>query len=410
MAGKVAYIMSRFPHLPETFILREMSALEDLGWDIALYPLIIQDQTVLHEESGVWVERAHFVPFLSWQVVLANLMFFFRMPIRYSVTLLQAWVENVPSPKFFARAVVLFPKAVMMASLMQSEAVEHIHAHYATHPALVAWIIHRLTGLSYSVTAHAHDIFVVQTMLKTKLRAAAFIAAISEFNRQYMVDVVGEDIRRKIHIIHCGIVPDWYSKKSQGDKESGGRIEILNISSLQPYKGQIYLLKACKILEEWCIPFHCQIIGEGEERENLENFLRAHRLSDQVHLLGALAQEKVAQILQTVDCYVQPSVIADDGKMEGIPVAIMEALATGLPVIATNISGIPEIIRSGETGFLISPGDAAELASTIKEVFQRKDYAQQMAMAGRNLVHKEFDLFTNVDLLAIQFENIITRE
>ncbi|MBC8506714.1 MAG: glycosyltransferase [Chloroflexi bacterium] len=409
MAGKIAYIMSRFPHLPETFILREMNALEDMGWDIALYPLILQEQSVLHEESKVWVERAHYAPFLSWQVVRANLLTFIQMPFRYFGTLLRTVIENIPSPKFAARALILFPKAVLMAHLMQREGVEHIHAHYATHPALVAWIIHRLSGLSYSVTVHAHDIFVVKTMLKTKLGAASFIAAISEFNRDFLADLVGENIREKTYIIHCGIVPAWYSKDSVRTGGSKGTFEILNISSLQPYKGQLNLLKACSILKEWGIPFRCRIIGEGEERDNLEEFIRANGLSEDVFLLGALSQEKVAQILQTVDCYVQPSVIAADGKMEGIPVAIMEALATGLAVIATNISGIPELIRSGETGLLVPPGDAPALASAIMEMFQSKKFAKQLAVEGKKLVLKEFDLYKNVAQLALQFQYEVAR-
>jgi len=272
---------------------------------------------------------------------------------------------------------------------------------------LVAWIIHQLTGLSYSVTVHAHDIFVDKSMLKTKLSDATFIAAISKFNRSFLAREVGEEIREKTHIIHCGIVPSWYSDNLEMNRAPEEPFEIINISSLQPYKGQIYLLEACVQLREWGIPFRCRIIGEGDERSTLKRFIETNDLRDDVQLLGALPQEKVAELLPTAHCYVQPSVVTSDGKMEGIPVALMEALASGLPVVATRISGIPELIRSGETGLLVPPEDVETLASALKEIFQNKGFAAEMAMAGRNLVLDEFDLDKNVELLAARFQQVI---
>ncbi|MGH2522290.1 MAG: glycosyltransferase [Anaerolineales bacterium] len=118
--------------------------------------------------------------------------------------------ENRTSPNFLLRAMALLPKAVYATRLMQREGIRHIHAHYATHPAFVAWVIHRLTGIRYSITVHAHDIFVHTAMLATKLREAAFVVAISEYNREYLARVVGEWVRDKIHLVHCGITPDAY--------------------------------------------------------------------------------------------------------------------------------------------------------------------------------------------------------
>jgi len=166
-------------------------------------------------------------------------------------------------------------------------------------------------------------------------------------------------------------------------------------------------LEACVQLREWGIPFRCRIIGEGDERSTLKRFIETNDLRDDVQLLGALPQEKVAELLPTAHCYVQPSVVTSDGKMEGIPVALMEALASGLPVVATRISGIPELIRSGETGLLVPPEDVETLASALKEIFQNKGFAAEMAMAGRNLVLDEFDLDKNVELLAARFQQVI---
>ena len=396
---KIAYIMSRFPHLPETFILREMNSMVESGWPISLYPLILQDQEVVHPEASSWVTRAKHLPFLSWEVLAANGHYLKQNPVRYLSTWGRTLKETLQSPNFFLRALALLPKAAYAAQLMQQEGINHIHAHYATHPALVAWIIHQLTDIPYSMTVHAHDIFVRTAMLNTKIQTATFVAAISEFNREYLADLLGTWVRDKIHIVHCGILPDNYLP-STNFLESGKPIEIINIGSLQPYKGQQYLIDACAHLRDWGIPFQCRIIGEGEERRNLEQLIVNHHLEAQVQLLGAKTQEEVAALLPTAHCYIQPSIITPSGKMEGIPVSIMEALACELPVIATQLSGIPELVRPNESGHLVPPGDALALASTIAQVHQNYEAAKQMAVNGRRLVLQEFELKNNAHRLS----------
>jgi glycosyltransferase involved in cell wall biosynthesis len=410
VAEKIAYIMSRFPHLPETFILREMNALERHGWQICLYPLIRQDQSVIHEDARRWIERVRYVPFFSVAVLKENVITFLKMPLKYVRTWLRLFFENLSSLDFLMRSLAVFPKAVSMAARMGEEGVRHIHAHYATHPALAAWVIHQLAGISYSVTVHAHDIFVDKAMLKTKLEAAAFIVAISDFNRRYLAEHVGSHLLRKIDVIHCGIDPAWYQEK-QGIRETlTKRLEIINVGSLQPYKGHLHLVEACSLLKERGLRFRCRIIGDGALHQRLERLIEREELQDDVFLLGALPQEEVAGLLPTADCYVQPSVITPEGKMEGIPVALMEAYAAGLPVIATNISGIPELVRPGETGFLVPPEDSLALADMIMHLHHHFDHARQLAKQGRELVLDQFDLDQNVQLLAARFAEVIRTE
>jgi len=403
---KIAYIMSRFPHLPETFILREMNAMVESGWPISLYPLILQEQQVVHPEASSWVAQAKNLPFFSWAVLAANGRYLKQNPVRFFSIWGRTLKENLQSPNFFLRALALLPKAAYAAQQMEQEGIKHIHAHYATHPALVAWIVHQFTGIPYSMTVHAHDIFVRTAMLTTKLRAATFVAAISEFNREYLADMVGTWVRDKIHIVHCGILPDNYLI-STNLLESNKPIEIINIGSLQPYKGQQYLIDACAHLRDWGIPFQCRIIGEGEERRRLEQLIVNHDLEGQVKLLGAKTQEEVAALLPTAHCYIQPSIITPLGKMEGIPVSIMEALACELPVIATQLSGIPELVRPNENGYLVPPADALALASMIAEVRQNYEAAKEMAVNGRRLVLQEFELKKNARHLSDLLEQSI---
>lgn len=404
MPAKVAYIMSRFPHLPETFILREMIEVERQGLEVALYPLIVQTQNVIHPEAQDWMARAHRLPWISGEILSANWRRFTTHPAQYASLFWQVFSGNLPSPKFFIRALAMFPKMIRMAELMQADGISHIHAHYATHPALAAWVIHRLTGIPYSITAHAHDIYVDRTMLAPKIHDAAFIVAISDFNRQFLARHLGEWVLGKTHVIRCGIQPERY-KPTQ--KQPSERFEIVSIGSLQPYKGQQYLVEACAILHQRGLNFRCQIIGGGELRSELEQLIASHNLQGQVILTGPQTQDSVAKMLGEADCYVQPSIITPSGKMEGIPVALMEAMACALPVIATQISGIPELVLPAETGCLVPEKNPEALANAILSYSANPDSAQTLAQKGRNLILNEYTLQDNISMLLLLLNNSV---
>ncbi len=399
---KVAYIMSRFPHLPETFILREMMEVERQGGQISLYPLMIQNQTVVHPEALNWIPRANRFPWMSEEILQSNWKFLSSHPAQYAALVWKALWGNLSSPNFFLRALAIFPKAVCMAERMKAEGINHIHAHYATHPALAAWIIHRLTGIPYSITVHAHDIYVDRTMLGPKIRDAAFVAAISEFNKQFIAKHLGKWTLDKTHIIHCGIQPEKYR---QAERKGSERFEIVSIGSLQPYKGQRYLIESCANLRDQGLNFRCRIIGGGELLSDLKNLVAARNLEDHVVLTGPQTQDAVSTMLSEADCYIQPSVVTSSGKMEGIPVALMEAMACGLPVVATNISGIPELVRPGETGWLVPEKEARKLAETIAEIIAHPAEARRRSQAGRELVYREFNLQKNSEELLFLFAN-----
>jgi glycosyltransferase involved in cell wall biosynthesis len=293
MPNRIAYIVSRFPHLPETFILREMIELEKLGWQVELYPLIIQRQALVHEEAQPWIRRAHVVPWFSPGLLSANLRTLAQHPRRYALLFLRVLLENIRSPGFLARALLLFPRAVWMAAHLKAQRIHHIHAHYATHPALVAWLINQLTGIPYSMTVHAHDIFVEKPMLATKIQDAVFVSSISEFNRKYLAKMFGPWVIDKTEIVRCGIEPSHYRLSVPNGTARSNRLEILSVGSLQPYKGHIYLLKACAELKQRGIPFRCRIIGGGDLRRMLERSIQEYGLEQCVELLGPRTQADV---------------------------------------------------------------------------------------------------------------------
>lgn len=408
MGRKVAYIMSRFPHLPETFILREMIGMEEHGWEIALYPLIFQaNQPVVHAEAVPWLARAYRAG--AARIASANFRMFFKEPGRVITTFARMVAGNASSAGFLLRAMFLFPRAVWMAESIRKEGVVHIHAHYATHPALVAWIIHRLTGIPYSVTVHAHDIFVNRTMLREKLQEAAAVVAISDFNRSYLMQHLGPQIGEKIHIIHCGINLAEYGGSAK-TAHATGQFEIISVGSLQPYKGQKDLIAACAILAHRGVPFRCRIIGGGELESSLRTQIAELKLEGCVELSGPRNQKEVAAMLAEADCYVQPSVVTSTGKMEGIPVSLMEAMASGVPVVATSISGIPELVRDGDTGLLVPPGSPDAVADALQEVLNKPAEARQRVERAQALVSSEFDIHKTVAALSALIGSLAPQE
>jgi colanic acid/amylovoran biosynthesis glycosyltransferase len=398
---KIAYIISRFPLLSETFILREMIEMEHQGYQIALYPIICQDKLIVHEEAKKWIPLANCIPFISIEVLLENINSFLQNPLRYLSLLWSVFKGNLSSIDFLFKGLYLFPKAVYTANMLQREGIEHIHAHYITHPGLEAWLIYKLTGISFSITVHSHDIYDCQAMLETKLRDAVFIASISMYNINFMAELVGDWIREKCYVVHCGIEPSRYSPQlKKAIKKESNVFEIIHVGSLHWKKGQIYLIRAMALLNKLEVRARLRIIGDGEERPNLEKEISKHSLGGMVELMGAKTQAEVAALLPSADCYVQSSL------SEGIPVAIMEAMASKLPVIATKITGIPELVLHEQTGLLVPPGDVKALADAILLIKTNPSKAKMMGEHGYILVCREFDLQKNTAKLANLFNSV----
>jgi glycosyltransferase involved in cell wall biosynthesis len=383
---KIAYIMSRFPLLSETFILREMIEVERLGHTISLYPLICQNQPLVHPEAQAWIPRAKCIPFISKDILKENFRVFIKNPWKYCSLLWKIFWGNISSFDFMTKGIYMFPKAVYTAKQLQAEDIDHIHAHYATHPALMAWIIHQLTGIKYSITIHSHDVYDCHAFLEPKLKGAALLVPISHYNVKYLANLLGDWVYAKCRVVRCGIDISRYKIKKQ---TRGEVFEILQIGTMHWKKAQVSLIQATALLREHNFAFRLRIIGEGEERPKIEAEIKKYQLEGHVELLGAKTQAEVAEILPTADCYIQSSV------SEGIPVAIMEAMACKLPVVATEITGIPELVLQGKTGILIPAADIKGMADALFEIYSNVDVAYQMGEDGRAWVQTEFDLQKN---------------
>src|SRR3990172_3671520 len=199
---KVAYIMSRFPKLTETFILYEMLAMQKQGIQVEVYPLLRERIEVMHPEAMQFVEAAHYQPFISPSILRANLHFLRKKPRAYLETFWVLLRANWGSFGFFTGALGIFPKVVLFAYQMEAENINHVHAHFASHPAAAGFIIHRLVGIPYSFTAHGSDLHRDRHMLREKVAESAFVAAISEYNKELIVSECDGKYRDKVTIIH----------------------------------------------------------------------------------------------------------------------------------------------------------------------------------------------------------------
>ncbi len=393
----LGYVVSRYPLLSETFILREMWELERQGHQVHIYPLR-RVRGLRHARTQALQAR---VWHAGWAAPRSQARWLRRRPGAYLAALGAALWHNRGDANLWLGAAAYWPKAAAIAERMQRDGVQQIHAHYATHPALVAYLAHRLTAIPYSFTAHAHDLFLHRAMLGRKIAAASQVVAISRFN-QAILEAARGGARTPIAVVHCGVECDVLAaagaRRPERETAAAG-LRLLSVGSLQAYKGHRVLVQACAQLRDRGVRLHCRILGGGGLAPALRRQIAALGLHAQVELAGAVTESEVAAALAQADVFVLPSIVAPSGQMEGIPVALMEAMAAGLPVVASRLSGIPELIRDGCDGLLVPPGDAEALAQAVLGLADAGE-RRRLGAAAQQRVRAEFELTANVGQLA----------
>jgi glycosyltransferase involved in cell wall biosynthesis len=306
---------------------------------------------------------------------------------------------------------------------MEAEGVQHVHCHFATHAAFAGLVAHRLTGLPFSFTAHGFDIHVDRRMLARKVDEAAFVVAISDFNRRVILGETRGRHADRVHVVHCGVDPDRFrprwaapgvggettaepeATRSVGPAEPPGPPEarpftVIAVGRLAPVKGHRVLIEACRRLIDEGVSVRCLVAGAGPLRDELAAQALALGLDGRCTLLGGLTAPEVAALMHRADVLVHPSVPTSGNQSEGVPVVLMEAMATGLPVVASRITGIPELVEDGVTGLLVEPGDAAGVAAALRRIHDDPALVALLGRAARERVMADFDLDANAARLA----------
>lgn len=388
----MAVFLSRFPSVTETFILREVTEFERQGQSVRLVPMLRETPKVVHDAAQPWTLRALYTSYVSPAIAAANLRTFLRHPLRYVWLLVRLIAGTLRSPGMLVRTLALFPKSVYLAQQLTAEGVPHIHAHYATHPSTMALIVSSLSNITFSFTVHAHDIQVDRSLLRWKLRETRFVRSISDYNKRFLEKLYPAEARGKIFVVHVGIDPEKYEANARIQRTASGVPRLLCVAAHKPYKGLPVLIEACRILKNEGVAFQCDVLGDGPMRTELERMIATAGLEQQFHLLGARPEHVVAEMMREASIFVLPSIIAADGQMEGIPVALMEAMASARAVVTTSISGIPELVEDGVSGLLVPPGDAAALARALRELLENPARANEMGRRGQEAVRGAFTL------------------
>ena len=399
----VGYVVSAWPRLSETFILNEVISIERLGVRLRIFTTKEAEGKVANTKASV-VHAP--VTCLSLKhnpraIGQSCIRLFLRQPVRFCQTVLRALR--------YRRWGVLrcFFQATYLAEILVRESLTHLHAHFAHDPTLVTMFAHYLTGIPYSFTAHAKDIYVKTSpeLLRAEAQTAQAVVTCTEYNRRYLSTQIGSANNGKLHCIYHGLDLSEFKFCSPWTVDGEPPV-ILSVARLVEKKGLSDLISAADILRQRGRRFHVEIVGDGPLRERLEAQVRRLGLNDHVRFLGPLPHERLCRIYQSVCVFALPCVVAPDGDRDGIPNVLLEAMASGVPVVSTPVSGIPEVIRAEVEGLLVPPNSPRTLADALDKLLNSAELREQLALAARAKIETCFSIERNSAQLLSLFQSV----
>ena len=385
----VGYVVSAWPRLSETFILNEVIAVERSGLQLRIFSVKDPKDEPVH--AKVAQVRAR-VTSLSMQhnrkaILQAGFGLFLRRPVGCSRTILQAMRYRLWG------VLRCFFQASYLAELLSRDPLTHLHAHFAHDPALVAMFTHQLTGIPYSFTAHAKDIYVKTPpeLLRAEAQQARAVITCTEYNRRYLSTQIGSAANGKLHCVYHGLDLSQFKFCWPRASDSAPPV-ILSVARLAEKKGLSDLILAADILRQRGRRFQVEIVGEGPLRPSLEAQVGRLGLHAWVKLLGALPHERLCHTYRRVCVFALPCIVAPDGDRDGIPNVLLEAMASGVPVVSTPVSGIPELINSEGEGLLVPPRSPAKLADALDRLLSSPELRERLALAARAKIETCFSI------------------
>ncbi len=394
----VGYLLKTFPKLSETFILNEMLELERQGVNLHVFSLRRPQDQNHHPAVSRLQAPVTYIPSLlpEWQreeetQLLDCLATWGHRDFATLMATLQFYCDRPED-----RRLNEFLQGVYLASEMEQLGIDHLHVHFANIPAATAEIAKQLSGIPFSLTAHAKDIYLTDaSALNRRLQAAEFTLTCTDYNRQYLEAIAGPAC--PIHLAYHGIDLSRFTPSSAVVPSATHEpLQILSVGRFCEKKGFPYLLAACHQLQETGIDFRCRIVGYGPLETALTTQIEELGLGDRVTLVGKLTQAEVIAEYRWADVFVLPCQVTDDGDRDGIPNVLLEAMAMGLPVISTAISGITELVKSGQNGLLVAEKNAPAIAAALEKLARDRTLAQCLGLAGSRTVHRNFTLEQNV--------------
>lgn len=393
---KIGYVLKRYPRFSETFIVTEILAHEAAGLEIEIFALRSVEETHFQDMLGRVRAPVTRVPdsFRGADTI-------WSLICNARDMLPGGWAALGGIKEAGGRNVA---QAIIVALACQARGITHLHAHFGTVSTTVARLAAGLAGITYSFTAHAKDIYhdyEEPVELDIKLRDAAAAVTVSDFNLAYLRDRFGVDAKKVVRVYN-GLDLDRFTYALP---RSGG--EILAVGRLVEKKGFDVLVAAMDLLRAQGRDATCRIIGAGEIAGALQAQIDAAGLNNQVRLSGPRPQAEVMTALRDAAMLVCPCVVGGDGNRDGLPTVLLEAMALGTPCIATDVTGIPELVRNGETGLCVRERDAQALAAAMAQLLDAPDLGQRYSKAGRALIEREFDIARNTARLRRVFAGAV---
>jgi glycosyltransferase involved in cell wall biosynthesis len=395
---KILYLVNQYPKVSHTFIRREILSLEEQGVDVIRVAMRSDDPIGMSEVDKSEFSKTHYV-LQQGKVDLVKhvLKAFLSNPQRFSNALKVMLRMYLASKQSLLIHLIYLVESCNVAAVCGSKKVDHIHAHFGTNPAEVAMYTSIITGVPYSFTVHGPEEFdkPLTLNLNQKIKHASKVIAITHYCKSQLFRWADYKDWHKVKIIHCGLESDFFDRDSLTKIRASDTLQFLCIGRLCEQKGQLLLLQAFNNFIKSGNDAYLTLAGDGEMRSDVEQFITANKLHNHVKITGWVDSNQIKQMLSKSDAMLLPSFA------EGLPVAIMEAMATGVPVISTSIAGIPELLKHNQTGFLVCPGSVEALETALNAfINMNNDSLNNIKIAAFEAVAKEHNVTTEAAKLA----------
>jgi glycosyltransferase involved in cell wall biosynthesis len=390
-------VTGRYPTVSHTFILREAGALEARGWEVRRFAIWKSPpEQLLAQADRDEAQRTTALLPLRARLLLGALGVFARRPktLRIAVAEARELSRAVRGPRRWLLAASWVLEGAMVVGACRRDGIRHVHAHLGgTAPsvalvtAAIGCVLDGPGAWTWSFTVHGpaefYDVF--RESLDKKVRQATFVVAISDFARSQLMTLVDEDDWEKIHVVHCGVDVARFAPPGEATA-AGGPVRVLCVGRLTRIKGQAVLLEALQRLVARGIEVEATLVGDGPMRDDLERLARQMSLNGAVRFTGAIGHDEIRAHYATADVFCLSSFA------EGVPVVLMEAMAMGKPVVASQVMGVSELVQDGLNGRLVPPGRADLLAEALAQLAADAQLRARMGAAGRDTILREFSL------------------
>ena len=385
---RTAYVVKVYPRFSETFIVTEILAREAAGDSLDIFALRPTTDVRFHPELARVKAPVHFVPrprkmSEGWGTIgeaTAHLPGF-----------AQRWADLLPELTDYPADDV--HQAVWIALELHRRGITHLHGHFGSLAGQTAELAALLAGVTFSVTTHAKDLFhdsVDPDRLRLLLRRAHHTVTISSYNLDHLAQLAPDSADR-VHLVYNGLELDRFPYRAPRRVDQRSPLQIVGVGRLVEKKGFADLVSAALRLRDEGIPVHVRIAGDGDQREALADMIAEEEADDVVTLLGAMTQVEVVDLLRGADVFASPCVVGADGNADGLPTVLLEAMAIGVPCVASTVTGIPEAVRDEDTGLLHAPGDLDGLVRALTRLADPAFDRAGMARRARSLIEARFD-------------------